>query len=135
MAGSKDHRHLLKHPVITSFLCLKWSKLSSHYNSNLAFYSLLGMYGHKELFLKFYAELCKTLDKFFCSCMKLVILIKQKSKVLTSSPSLQPKICTRVYTSVADPVCFSRIPDPTFFHPDPGSASNNLSILTQKCGF
>jgi hypothetical protein len=44
MAGSKDHRHLLKHPVITSFLCLKWSKLSSHYNSNLAFYSLLGMY-------------------------------------------------------------------------------------------
>jgi hypothetical protein len=47
MAGSKDHRHLLKHPVITSFLCLKWSKLSSHYNSNLAFYSLLGMYMEK----------------------------------------------------------------------------------------
>jgi hypothetical protein len=44
--------------------------------------------------------------------------------------------------SVADPGCLSRIPDPTFFHPgsrirtvsipDPGSASKNLSILTQK---
>ncbi len=44
--------------------------------------------------------------------------------------------------SVADPVCLSRIPDPTFFHPesrirtasipDPGSASKNLSILTPK---
>ena len=44
MAGSKEHRHLLKHPVITSFLCLKWSKLSAHYNSNLAFYSVLGRY-------------------------------------------------------------------------------------------
>jgi hypothetical protein len=43
---------------------------------------------------------------------------------------------------VADPGCLSRIPDPTFFHPgsrirtvfipDPGSASNNLSILTPK---
>ena len=46
------------------------------------------------------------------------------------------------YTSVADPGCLSRIPDPTFFHPgsrirtvsipDPGSSSKNLSILTQK---
>ncbi len=47
-------------------------------------------------------------------------------------------------TSVADPGCLSRIPDPTFFHPGsripdpnclhsgPGSSSKNLSILTQK---
>jgi hypothetical protein len=44
-------------------------------------------------------------------------------------------------SSVADPGCLSRIPDPTFFHPgsrirtvsipDPGS-SKNLSILTTK---
>jgi hypothetical protein len=44
-------------------------------------------------------------------------------------------------TSVADPGCLSRIPDPTFFHPgsrirtvsipDPGS-SKNLCILTPK---
>jgi hypothetical protein len=44
--------------------------------------------------------------------------------------------------SVADPGCLSRIPDPTFFRsgsrirtvsiPDPGSASKNLGILTQK---
>ncbi len=31
---------------------------------------------------------------------------------------------------VADPRCLSRIPYPTFFHP--GSASKNLSMLTQK---
>ncbi len=47
-------------------------------------------------------------------------------------------------TNVADPGCLSWITDPTFFHPgsqipdrnfsipDPGSASKNLSILTQK---
>jgi hypothetical protein len=29
----------------------------------------------------------------------------------------------------------SRIPDPNFSIPDPGSASKNLSILTQKIGF
>jgi hypothetical protein len=32
--------------------------------------------------------------------------------------------------SVADPGCLSRIPDPNCLHP--GSASKNLSILTQK---
>jgi hypothetical protein len=37
------------------------------------------------------------------------------------------KIC------VADPGCFSRIPEPKFFHP--GSASKNLCILTQKMVF
>ncbi len=43
-------------------------------------------------------------------------------------------------SSVADLGCLSRILDPNFFHPgskffsipDPGSASKNLSILTQK---
>ncbi len=45
-------------------------------------------------------------------------------------------------SSVADPGCLSRIPDPTFFHPgprirtvsipDPGSSSKNVSILTPK---
>jgi hypothetical protein len=50
--------------------------------------------------------------------------------------NLFPKI------SVADPGCLSRIPDPTFFHPgsrirtvsipDPGSSTENLSILTPK---
>eukprot|EP00090_Calanus_glacialis_P040395 TRINITY_DN7041_c0_g1_i5.p1 TRINITY_DN7041_c0_g1~~TRINITY_DN7041_c0_g1_i5.p1 ORF type:complete len:976 (-),score=208.34 TRINITY_DN7041_c0_g1_i5:92-3019(-) len=41
MARSKDHRHLLKHPVITSFLALKWSRISSHYNSNMLFFTIL----------------------------------------------------------------------------------------------
>ena len=41
MARSKDHRHLLKHPVITSFLALKWSRISVHYNTNMIFSSVL----------------------------------------------------------------------------------------------
>ena len=41
MAKSKDHCHLLKHPVITSFLALKWSRISFHYNTNMIFSTLL----------------------------------------------------------------------------------------------
>ena len=41
MAKSKDHCHLLKHPVITSFLALKWSRISFHYNTNMLFSALL----------------------------------------------------------------------------------------------
>jgi hypothetical protein len=59
---------------------------------------------------------------------------------ITSSRSLvffTGKNLTEIFqaiTSVADPGCFS-IPDPgsDFFHP--GSASKNLSILTQKIVF
>ena len=40
MARSTDHRHLLKHPVITSFLALKWSRISHHYNANIACFAL-----------------------------------------------------------------------------------------------
>ena len=38
MSQSKKHRHLLKHPVITSFLWLKWNRISSSYSKNLFFY-------------------------------------------------------------------------------------------------
>lgn len=38
MAQSEKHRPLLKHPVITSFLWLKWQRISRAYNQNLAFY-------------------------------------------------------------------------------------------------
>eukprot|EP00090_Calanus_glacialis_P042815 TRINITY_DN758_c0_g1_i3.p1 TRINITY_DN758_c0_g1~~TRINITY_DN758_c0_g1_i3.p1 ORF type:complete len:564 (-),score=123.95 TRINITY_DN758_c0_g1_i3:119-1678(-) len=40
MARSKDHRHLLKHPVITSFLSLKWSRISGKYNANISFFCI-----------------------------------------------------------------------------------------------
>jgi hypothetical protein len=58
------------------------------------------------------------------------------------SPSTANRTTRYRTTSVADPGCLSRIPDPTFFHPgsrirsvsitDPGSSSKNLSILTPK---
>ncbi len=38
MSQSKKHRHLLQHPVIASFLWLKWHRISSKYNKNLAAY-------------------------------------------------------------------------------------------------
>jgi transient receptor potential cation channel subfamily A protein 1 len=40
MAQSKEHRHLLKHPVVTSFLHIKWDRIRRHFNRNLRFYSL-----------------------------------------------------------------------------------------------
>ena len=36
----QDHRHLLKHPVITSFLWFKWQRLRRYFNRNLRFYIL-----------------------------------------------------------------------------------------------
>ena len=40
MAQSKAHRHLLKHPVITSFLWLKWQRIRKQFNRNLRLYLL-----------------------------------------------------------------------------------------------
>ncbi|KAF0311427.1 Transient receptor potential cation channel protein painless [Amphibalanus amphitrite] len=40
MAQSKRHRHLLKHPVISSFLDLKWQVVRGSVWANLALYSL-----------------------------------------------------------------------------------------------
>ena len=37
---SKEHRHLLKHPVVTSFLYLKWGRIRRDFNRNLRFYTL-----------------------------------------------------------------------------------------------
>ena len=41
MAKSADHRIHLNHPVITSFLALKWSRISFLYNINIAFVFLM----------------------------------------------------------------------------------------------
>ena len=39
MARSKEHQHLLNHPVITSFLWIKWIQTRRYYNINLRFYA------------------------------------------------------------------------------------------------
>ena len=39
MSQSKKHQHLLKHPVIALFLWLKWKRMSTAYNRNLAVYT------------------------------------------------------------------------------------------------
>nr|QXY06227.1 painless [Tuta absoluta] len=41
MTRNEDLRPLLKHPVITSFLYLKWQRLSCLFYANITFYSLL----------------------------------------------------------------------------------------------
>ena len=40
MGQSKEHRHLLKHPVVTSFLYLKWGRMRKDFNRNMRFYLL-----------------------------------------------------------------------------------------------
>ncbi len=40
---SEQHRHLLKHPAVTSFLCLKWLKIRGYFNRNLRFFFLFVM--------------------------------------------------------------------------------------------
>ena len=40
MSQSKAHRALLRHPVITSFLWLKWQRIRGYFNRNLRFYFL-----------------------------------------------------------------------------------------------
>lgn len=35
MGQTKEHRHLLKHPVITSFLWCKWNRIRRYFNRNL----------------------------------------------------------------------------------------------------
>lgn len=40
LGQSKEHRHLLKHPVVTSFLWLKWLRIRRYFNRNLRFYLL-----------------------------------------------------------------------------------------------
>ena len=39
MARSKEHQYLLSHPVITSFLWIKWIQTRRYYNVNLRFYA------------------------------------------------------------------------------------------------
>ena len=43
MAESKEHRRLLKHPVITSFLWCKWTRIRRFVNRNLRFYMFFVM--------------------------------------------------------------------------------------------
>ena len=40
LTKSPDHQHLLKHPVLTSFLSLKWERIHRMYNQNLRMYLL-----------------------------------------------------------------------------------------------
>ena len=40
MSESREHRHLLKHPVITSFLWYKWQRIRRYFNRNLRFFSM-----------------------------------------------------------------------------------------------
>ena len=40
MGQSKEHRHLLKHPVITSFLWFKWERIRPYFNRNMRLYLL-----------------------------------------------------------------------------------------------
>ena len=40
MSTSADHKYLLKHPLVTSFLLLKWEIISFYYYMNVIIYTL-----------------------------------------------------------------------------------------------
>lgn len=68
MAKSKDHCHLLKHPVITSFLALKWSRISFHYNTNMIFSTLLVVMLTLYIFTNYAGKMYNILILFNNSC-------------------------------------------------------------------
>jgi len=43
MGQSKEHRHLLRHPVITSFLWCKWTRIRRYVNRNMRFFMFFVM--------------------------------------------------------------------------------------------
>ena len=65
MAKSKDHCHLLKHPVITSFLALKWSRISFHYNTNMLFSALLVIMLTIYIFTNYAGKICQNFYFYF----------------------------------------------------------------------
>ncbi|XP_037812201.1 transient receptor potential cation channel protein painless [Lucilia sericata] len=53
LAKSRDHRHLLQHPLITSFLFLKWHRLSVIFYINFLFYLFFAVSIITHTMLKF----------------------------------------------------------------------------------
>ncbi|XP_040572120.1 transient receptor potential cation channel subfamily A member 1 homolog [Lepeophtheirus salmonis] len=53
MSQNSNHRRLLKHPVITSFLWMKWKRISGSYNKNLLFYFLYVLFLTWFIFAQF----------------------------------------------------------------------------------
>ncbi len=53
LGQSQQHRHLLKHPVVTSFLWFKWTRIRRYFNRNLRFYLLFVFILTWHIFQKF----------------------------------------------------------------------------------
>ena len=72
MAQSRDHRHLLKHPVITSFLWMKWHRIRKPFNRNLRLYLLFVISLIWYIFERFGGNTTDTLDGVsYCSTSRL----------------------------------------------------------------
>ena len=52
----QEHQYLLKHPVITSFLWLKWARIRRYFNRNLRFFALFVMVHTWYVFEQFGGE-------------------------------------------------------------------------------
>ncbi len=64
MGQSKQHRHLLKHPVVTSFMYLKWGRIRKDFNRNLRFYLLFVYMLTWFIFEKYGGKGIKTTTEF-----------------------------------------------------------------------
>ena len=86
MGQSKEHRHLLKHPVITSFLWCKWTRIRRFVNRNMRFYMFFVMLLTWYIFENYGGESLKspetkTIPAFYAlyvvfSCVMLLLVIR-----------------------------------------------------------
>jgi len=60
MGQSKEHRHLLRHPVITSFLWCKWTRIRRYVNRNMRFFMFFVMILTWFIFEKFGGQKLKS---------------------------------------------------------------------------
>ncbi|XP_034476813.1 transient receptor potential cation channel protein painless [Drosophila innubila] len=90
IAESKELRHLLQHPLISSFLFLKWHRLSVIFYLNFLLYTLftISIIGHT--LLKFHESDHKALSALFglCSWIGIVYLIIREIIQFVMSPVL-----------------------------------------------
>ncbi|ALC41437.1 pain [Drosophila busckii] len=87
IAESKELRHLLQHPLISSFLFLKWHRLSVIFYLNFLFYTFFTVSIITHTLLKFHESEYKALTALFglCSLIGIIYLILREALQLIMS--------------------------------------------------
>ncbi|KAH8410973.1 hypothetical protein KR222_004115 [Zaprionus bogoriensis] len=90
IAETKELRHLLQHPLISSFLFLKWHRLSVIFYLNFVLYTLFTAAIITHTLLKFHESESTALTAFFglCSWIGIVYLVVRECIQFVMSPLL-----------------------------------------------